>query len=153
MLDMRLIREKTDFVRQRLALRHGGDEKKIDEVLALDDRRRKTLAEVEQLKAARNRISKEIGALMAQKKSAEAEAKKAETRTLGEKIALLDEQSAEAEEQRDALMLQLPNLPHEKVKIGQSSADNAEMRVWGEKARHEFKPKTHVELCESHIRL
>ena len=48
---LRLIREKADFVRQRLATRGGGDEKKIDEVLALDERRRKALAEVEQLKA------------------------------------------------------------------------------------------------------
>ena len=49
MLDIRLIREKTDFVRQRLALRNAGDEKKIDELLALDERRRKALVEVEQL--------------------------------------------------------------------------------------------------------
>jgi len=149
MLDIRLIRDKADFVRQRVATRNGGDEKKIDELLALDDRRRKALAEVEQLKAARNRVSKEIGALMAQKKAAEAEAKKAETRALGEKIAVLDKESALAEERRDALMLQLPNLPNEKVKIGQSGADNAEVRAWGEKARLDFKPKTHVELCES----
>jgi seryl-tRNA synthetase len=149
MLDIRLIREKTDFVRQRLATRHSGDEKKIDEALALDERRRKALAEVEQLKATRNRVSKEIGALMAQKKSAEAEAKKAETRASGEKIAALDKESAQAEAERDALMLQLPNLPHEKVKIGQSAADNAQVRAWGEKAHFEFKPKTHVELCES----
>ena len=67
MLDIRLIREKTDFVRERLATRHGGDEKHIDEALALDERRRKALAEVEQLKAVRNRVSKEIGALMARK--------------------------------------------------------------------------------------
>ena len=149
MLDIRLIREKTDFVRQRLALRHGGDEKKIDEIIALDDQRRKALAEVEQLKATRNRVSKEIGGLMAQKKPSEAEAKKAETRALGDQIAALDKTSALAEEQRDALMLQLPNLPHEKVKIGQSAADNPEVRVWGEKAPFSFKPKTHVELCES----
>jgi seryl-tRNA synthetase len=149
MLDIRLIREKPDFVRQRLALRHAGDEKKIDEILALDETRRKALAEVEQLKAARNRVSKEIGALMGQKKVAEAEAKKAETRALGDQIAALDKTSAQAEEQRDALMLQLPNLPHEKVKVGQSAEDNPEVRVWGEKAHHDFKAKTHVELCES----
>jgi len=149
MLDIRLIREKTDFVRQRLALRHGGDEKKIDEIIALDDQRRKALAEVEQLKATRNRVSKEIGALMAQKKTSEAEAKKAETRALGDQIAALDKTSALAEEQRDNLMLQLPNLPHEKVKIGQSAEDNPEVRVWGEKTQFNFKPKTHVELCEN----
>ena len=112
MLDIRLIREKTDFVRQTLATRGAGDEKKIDEVLALDERRRKALTEVESLKAARNRVSKEIGALMAQKKAEEAEAKKKETRELGEKIAALDKLTAESEQQRDALMLQLPNLPN-----------------------------------------
>jgi seryl-tRNA synthetase len=149
MLDIRLMREKTDFVRQRLATRHGGDETKIDEALALDDRRRKALAEVEQLKASRNRASTEIGALMVQKKLAEAEAKKAEVRAQGERIAVLDKESAQAEEQREALMLQLPNLPHENVKLGQSSADNAELRAWGEQARFDFKAKTHVELCES----
>jgi seryl-tRNA synthetase len=149
MLDIRLIREKPDFVRERLATRCGGDEKKIDEVLALDERRRKALSEVEQLKAARNRVSKEIGALMAQKKTADAEAKKAETREMGDKIAALDKQTVESEQQRDALMLQLPNLPNEAVKIGQSAADNPEVRTWGVKAGFEFKPKTHVELCES----
>lgn len=149
MLDIRLIRENADFVRQRLATRHAGDEKKIDEVLTLDERRHKALVEVEQLKAVRNRASKEIGALMAQKKAAEAEAKKAETRTLGDKIGALDKESAQAEQQRDALMLQLPNLPHASVKIGQTAADNPEVRAWGAKAQYDFKPKTHVELCES----
>jgi seryl-tRNA synthetase len=149
MLDIRLIREKPDFVRARLATRNGGDEKKIDEVLALDERRRKALVEVEQLKAARNRASKEIGALMAQKKSAEAETKKAETRELGDKITVLDKEAIESEHQRDALMLQLPNLPSDAVKIGQSAADNPEVRASGAKAPFEFKPKTHVELCES----
>jgi seryl-tRNA synthetase len=148
MLDIRLIREKPDFVRQRLATRRGGDETKIDGILALDERRRKALAEVEQLKAARNRVSKEIGALMAQKKADEAAAKKAETRALGDKIAELDKETAQAEAQRDALMLQLPNLPHEKVKVGQSAADNPEVRVWGDKPHFDFQPATHVELCE-----
>jgi seryl-tRNA synthetase len=149
MLDIRLIREKPDFVRQRLATRGGGDEKRIDELLALDERRRKALAEVEHLKAARNRVSKEIGALMAQKKSAEAEAKKAETREMGEKITSLDKQTAETGQQRDALMLQLPNLPNNAVKIGQSAADNPEVRTWGDKAKFDFKPRTHVEICEN----
>src|SRR3954471_6871388 len=78
MLDIKLIREKPDFVRQRLASRSAGDEKHIDEVLKLDEQRRKFLAEVESLKAQRNKVSKEIGALMGQKKTAEAEAKKKE---------------------------------------------------------------------------
>ena len=149
MLDIKLIREQPDAVRQRLATRGAGDEAKIDQVLALDEQRRKMLIEVEQLKASRNRVSKEIGALMAQKKASEAEAKKTETRQMGERITELDKSLAEAEQQRDALMLQLPNLPHASVKIGKTAEDNQEMRVWGAKPNFAFKPKTHVELCES----
>jgi seryl-tRNA synthetase len=149
MLDIRLVREHTDSVRQRLATRGAGDEARIDELLQHDEHRRKLLAEVEALKAQRNRISKEIGALMGQKKTAEAEEKKKETRDLGDKIADLDKLAAAAEAQRDELLLRLPNLPHESVAIGKSAEDNPVMRVWGEKAAFAFKPKSHVELCES----
>jgi seryl-tRNA synthetase len=149
MLDIKLIREKPDFVRQRLATRGAGDETYIDELLKLDEQRRKILAGVESFKAQRNCVSKEIGALMAQKKIAEAEAKKAEMRGLGDRIAALDKQAAEAESARDALMLRLPNLPHESVKIGKTAEDNPVARVCGEKAAFAFKPKSHIELCES----
>jgi len=148
-LDIKLIREKPDFVRQRLATRGAGDESKIDELLKFDEERRKHLAEVESLKALRNKVSKEIGALMGQKKTAEAEAKKAETRDLGDKIAVLDEKAKEAEAVRDQLMLQLPNLPHESVKLGKTAEDNPVVRLHGDKPALAFKPKSHVELCES----
>jgi len=148
-LDIKLIREKTDFVRARLATRGAGDEAHIDELLKLDEQRRKLLAEVEGLKSARNRVSKEIGALMAQKKTDAAEAKKAETKEWGEKIAALDKEAAEIEAARDRLMLSLPNLPHESVVIGKTAADNPEVRVFGAKPHFDFKPKSHVDLCES----
>jgi len=148
-LDIKLIREKTDFVRQRLATRGAGDETKIDELLKFDEQRRKILAEVETLKATRNRVSKEIGALMGQKKIAEAEAKKSETKDLGDKIEEADYEVSEAESKRDAIMLQLPNLPHESIPLGKSAQDNPEVRVHGEKINFSFKPKSHVELCES----
>jgi seryl-tRNA synthetase len=148
-LDIKLIRDQPDFVRQRLATRGAGDETKIDELLKFDEQRRKILAEVESLKAQRNRASKEIAALMGQKKIAEAEAKKTETKDLGDKIAALDKQAGEAEAARDVLMLQLPNLPHESVPPGKSAQDNPEVRVHGGKTNFTFKPKSHVELCES----
>ncbi len=149
MLDIKLIREKTDFVRQRLATRGAGDETQIDELLKLDEQRRKILAEVETLKAQRNRVSKEIGALMGQKKIAEAEAKKAETKDLGDKIADARQTGGRKRKPRAMrLMLQLPNLPHESVPLGKSAEDNPEVRVHGEKANFAFKPKSHVELCE-----
>ena len=149
MLDIKLIRDKTGFVRSRLASRGAGDEAKIDELLILDEQRRKSLAEVEVLKSLRNRVSKEIGVLMGQKKLAEAEAKKPETKDLGDKIGVLDKQAAVAEAARDALMLQLPNLPHESVVLGKSAEDNPEVRIHGAKVNYNFKPKSHVELCEA----
>ncbi|HYT60824.1 MAG TPA: serine--tRNA ligase [Haliangiales bacterium] len=148
-LDIKLIREQPDFVRQRLATRGAGDEAGIDTLLSLDDRRRKMLAEVETLKAQRNRVSKEIGALMAQKKSDEAGAKKAETRQMGDKIAELDRAIAETEKARDEILLRLPNLPHASVVMGKTPADNPEVRAWGAKSKFSFKPKAHVEICES----
>src|SRR5215471_14156081 len=79
MLDIKLIRDRPDFVRERLASRGAGDEAQVEKVLQLDEQRRKLLGQVEALKAQRNLVSKEIGVLMAQKKSAEAEVKKKET--------------------------------------------------------------------------
>ena len=149
MLDIKLIRERPDFVRQRLATRGAGDEVRIDEVLKADEQRRKLLGEVEKLKAYRKSVSKEIGALMGQKKTVEAEAKKKETGDLGDRIAELDKQAAEAESARNQLMLRLPNLPHESVPVGKSAEDNPVVRVHGEKPAFAFKPKSHVELCKS----
>ena len=149
MLDIKLIREKPEFVRTRLSTRGAGDEAKVDEVLKLDEQRRKILSEVETLKAQRNRVSKEIGALLGQKKTAEAEAKKSETKDLGDRIAALDKDAAKTETGRDSLMLQLPNLPHASVPTGRTAEDNREIRQHGEKPAFAFKPKTHMELCAS----
>ena len=149
MLDIKLIREKTDFVRERLAVRGAGDEKLVDGILRADEQRRKSLAEVETLKSQRNRVSKEIGALMGQKKITEAEAKKSETRELGDKITELEKQVAQADADRDQLMLRVPNLPHASVPQGKSAEDNPEIRVHGEKRAFTFTPKPHIDLCES----
>jgi seryl-tRNA synthetase len=148
-LDIKLIRERADFVRQRLATRGAGDEQGIDGILQADEVRRKALAEVEALKATRNRVSKEIGALMAQKKITDVEVIRTQMRELGDEIARLDTSAALEEGRRDELMLRLPNLPHESVVVGKSAEENPVVRVVGEKAAFAFKPKSHVELCES----
>ncbi len=148
MLDIKLIREQPDLVRDRLAARGGGDDRAIALVLELDEKRRKALAEVEALKAQRNRVSKEIGALMAQKKPEEAEARKRETREIGERVAALDRLVEESEAERERLLLRLPNLPHTSVPMGKSSADNPVIRAWGTQPTFEFKAKDHVALCE-----
>jgi len=148
-LDIKVIRERPDFVRERLALRGAGDENHIDALLKFDEARREALAQVEALKATRNRVSKEIGALMGQKKTVEAEAKKKETRDLGDQITALDKQAADAEAGLREVMLRLPNLPHESVVPGKSAEDNPVIRMHGARPVFDFKPKGHVELCES----
>jgi seryl-tRNA synthetase len=148
MLDVRLIRENPNHVRERLESRHGGDEVKVSELLALDEARRKFLVTVEDLKATRNRMSKEIGALMAQKQLAEAEEKKAKVREIAEQIGILEAALEGEEMKRTRLLLELPNLPHVSVTIGKTAEENPEIRRWGTKPDFAFKPKSHVELCE-----
>lgn len=149
MLDIKLIREQATTVRNRLATRGTGDEAKIDEVLALDEKRRILLSESENLKAQRNRISKEIGALMAQKKPADAEARKTETRQMGDRIAELDKEIAAIEQAREGVMMRIPNLPDPTVAIGRTAEDNPLVRTWGTPSQFSFTPKSHIELCES----
>jgi seryl-tRNA synthetase len=148
MLDIKLLRERPNHVRERLALRHGGDEAHVATVLEHDGRRRDALAEAEQLKARRNAASKEIGALMGRRQLAEAETMKAEVRSIGDRIAALDKAAAEAEAARDALLMSIPNLPHPGVAVGRDASENPEVRVHGTPVEFAFKPSNHVELCE-----
>ena len=147
MLDIKLLRERPDFVRERLSLRHGGDEGKVTEILTLDERRRSALTEAEQLKARRNSLSKEIGGLIARKQLAEADASKAEVRKIGDRISELDGEIAVAEAARDQLLLTIPNLPHDTVAEGRTSEDNPVVRVSGTPTAFDFAPQNHVELC------
>jgi seryl-tRNA synthetase len=148
-LDIKMIRDRPDWVKARLAARGGGDEARVDELQAMDERRRLSVAAVEALKAKRKQQSKAIGALMAQQKGDEAETLKTATRELGDEIAGLDSQLEELEFNQRRALLQMPNLPHESVPMGGSAADNEEVRDWGKKVVFDFEPKGHVELCES----
>lgn len=148
MLDVKIIREKTEWVKARLAARNAGDETKVQEIIDLDDARRKNLAEVEALKAQRNQVSKQIGVLMGQKKIEEANARKKETADLGKRIAELDKELVEIEAKREDLLLRTPNTPHDSVPSGKDSADNPVIKMFGEKPTYDFKPLDHTKLCE-----
>src|SRR6266478_4325761 len=133
MLDIRLIREKPDFVRERLATRGGGDEAKIDEVLRVDAERRQTETALQQLNADRKRLSKEIGG----KKSRGEPTEELEQRVrgFGEEIGDLNAQATAAEEKQNDLLLRIANLPHESGRVRKDAANYREMRTWGEKPR------------------
>ncbi len=148
MLDIRIIREKPDFVAERLATRGESSAKEmVAKILAFDERRRHAESEAQRLKTDRNRVSKELGARKA--KGEDISAASAEVRAIGDRITALDAQAAALDvEQRDAL-LATPNLPHPGCPIGRTAEDNPVMRVWGEKPAFGFKAKSHIELGES----
>ena len=146
MLDIRLIREKPDFVRERLATRGGDDAVKIDELLKVDAERRKTETELQQLQADRNRLSKEIGAKKS-KKEATADLE-AEVKKIGQKIVDLEQRAAQFDEQQRTFLLETPNLPHESVPVGKDASGNKVVRGWGEKPQFSGKVLDHVALGE-----
>jgi seryl-tRNA synthetase len=143
MLDIRLIREKPDFVRERLATRGGDDGAKIDEVLRVDGERRKLETALQHLNAERKRLSKEIGAKRAASGgTAELEAR---VREIGDEIIDLNKRTSVAEEEQNNLLLEIANLPHESVPIGKDPGANRVVRSWGEKPRL-TDPADHVVL-------
>src|SRR5216110_2128304 len=146
MLDIRLIREKPDFVRERIASRGGGDAAKIDELLKVDAERRKAETELQQVQSGRNRLSKEIGG-----KKSRGEATKdleAEVRKIGDQIVDLDQRSASFDEQQRNLLLEIPNLPHESVPLGKDPSANKVVREWGKKPKLADKVLDHDVLGE-----
>ena len=119
-LDIRESRDNPEHVRERLATRGDEFAAKVDDAVRLDAVRREAITAVEELKATRNAASKEIGALMGQKKTDEAEAKKAEVRDIADQISALDSQAAQADGELRDILLRLPNLPHANVPVGDS---------------------------------
>ena len=145
MLDIRLIREQPDLVKAALG-RTGVDPAQVDAVLAYDEQRRALLREVEQLKALRNAVSKEIGKMS---DAAAREAKIAEMRAVGDRIAELDRELAMVEERQHAALMELRNLPHPSVPDGPDETHNVVIAREGEPRTFDFIPKPHWELGEA----
>jgi seryl-tRNA synthetase len=143
MLDIRLIREKPDFVRERLATRGGGDDAKIAEVLRVDAERRKIETQLQRLQADRNRLSKEIGAKRS--RSEPSEDLEAQVRKIGDEIVDLTQRASTFDEEQRHLLLEISNLPHESVPVGKDPSANRVMRSWGEKPQLS-EPADHVAL-------
>ena len=145
MLDIRLLREQPAVVREGFR-RVGRDPQLVDQVLALDVRRRELITEVEQLKAERNAGSKDVAAT---KDQAERARKIAAMKAIGERITALDADTAQVEQHFETLMLDLPNLPHADVPFGTTEHDNVVARTEGTIREFDFTPKPHWELGEA----
>jgi len=144
MLDIKFIRQNTELVRIKMLER--GQEMDMDPFLNLDTRRRDILQEVEGLRSDRNTVSKEIGEK--KKKKEDASAQIARMGEVSARIKGLDDELKKVEEELNAMVMVIPNLPHESVAYGTSSEDNPIVRVWGEKPQFSFTPKPHWDIGE-----
>jgi len=147
MLDIRLLREQPDFVKQRLAARDPKLVSAVDEILECDQKRRAAETRFQQLQADRKKTSKEIG--MKKAKGEDTTAVEAEVRSLGEEIARLEDEAKQLDAAQRTLLLNVPNIPHEHCPVGTSAEDNPVVRTWGEKPAFSFAPKSHIDLGQS----
>jgi len=146
MLDIRLVREKPDFVKSRLTTRGGAEEIKIDNLLRVDAERRKSETALQQLNAERNRLSKAIGAKRGRgEATSELEAR---VREIGDEIVDLNRRATTFDEEQKNLLLEIPNLPHENVPEGKDPSANRIVRSWGEKPKTGAEVLGHVALGE-----
>ena len=142
MLDPKLIRKDLDEVAARLRLR--GFTLDVERIRVLEDERKGLQAEVESLRAERNRSAKSIGRAKAQ--GEDIEPLKAAVAELGQRLAAGGARLDEVQSELDAILSAVPNLPQPSVPVGDSEADNREIRRWGEPRNFDFEPRDHVAL-------
>lgn len=146
MLDIRLFRTDPDRVRDAL-VRRGEDTSVVDQVISLDEKRRSLLTEGEALKRRRNEASATIAKLKS--KGTNADDLMAEMREISDRIKVIDEEVRATEEGLNALLMSIPNIPHESVPAGKDESENIEIRRWGTPRKFEFDPKAHWDIGTS----
>ena len=150
MLDIKFVRENPDVVKENIRKKFQ-DQKipMIDEVIALDQENRNIKQEVESLRANKNKISKQIGALMAQGKKEEAEEVKKEVAASGAKIDELSAREKEVEEKIKTIMMTIPNIIDPSVPVGKDDSENVEIERFGEPVVPDYEVPYHAEIMES----
>lgn len=149
MLDLKFVRENPDIVKQNI--RNKFQDHKlglVDEVIALDIQHRNVKQEAENLRAERNKISKQIGALMGQGKRAEAEELKAKVNSNSERLAQLEIQENELAKKINDIMMVIPNIIDPSVPIGKDDSENVELERFGEPLVPDFEVPYHTEIME-----
>ena len=144
MLDVRWLRENLEEAERRLATR--GEKGSLDDFEDLDAERRRLLREVEELKGLRNRVSDEIGVM--KKEGRDASAKINGMREVGARIKEMELGLETVENELQAVLYRIPNLPHPSVPVGSADEDNPEIRRWGEPPSLSFAPKNHWDIGE-----
>ena len=149
MIDIKFLRENPDIVKQNIKNKFQDDKLPlVDEVIEFDTKSRQAKQDADALRASRKSISKEIGALMAQGKKEEAEAKKAEVSKNAEKLAELEELEKEYHEKVKERMMVIPNIIDPSVPIGKDDSENVEIEKFGEPVVPDFEVPYHTEIME-----
>jgi seryl-tRNA synthetase len=144
-LDLKRIRTNPEEIKKALTNRgEDFDISVIDELIDLDEERRKILVKVEALKSKRNQVSAEIP--KKKKAGEDVTAVMAEMRELGDEIKEFDVKTNEIDEKIKYIMLRIPNIPHPSVPEGESDEDNVQIKTWGEPTKFDFEPKAHWDL-------
>ncbi len=146
MHDVNFLRTNLEAVRAKLGQRNF-PLAALDSFVVLDERRRTLIRESEDLKAARNRESQEIGKLMKAGQKEEAEKRGAVVRKMGERMPAIEADLAAVENELNGLLATLPNLPHESVPVGNDESANQVVKHWGEPLQFAFTPRDHVEVA------
>ena len=149
MLDIKFLRENPELVKENIKKKFQEQKLSlVDEVIELDKENREIKQEVQNLRAMKNKIAKEIGSLMAQGKRDEAEVKKAESTANADRINSLSEKEKEVEERIKTIMMTIPNIIDPSVPIGKDESENVELERFGEAFVPEFEVPYHTEIME-----
>ena len=149
MIDIKFLRENPDVVKENIKKKYQDSKiPLVDEVIALDAESRKAKQEADDLRANRNKISKEIGSLMAQGKKEEAEAKKAEVAVGAKRLIELEEKEKELEEKVTKIMMVIPNIIDPTVPIGKDDTENVEITKYGDPVIPDFEVPYHTDIME-----
>ncbi|MFN5333864.1 MAG: serine--tRNA ligase, partial [Bacteroidota bacterium] len=132
MLQVAILRQNPEWVKERLAVKKFSELNLVDEIIALDDRRKQLTFQFDETQAGINKASKEIGGLMAKGEKDAAEAKKGEVTTLKSSLQPITEQLAVVEKELQDTLVKLPNLPSSLVPKGKTPEDNETVKEWGE---------------------
>lgn len=149
MIDIKFLRENPEVVKENIRKKFQDSKLSlVDEVIALDADRRKAQQEADELKAAKNKIAKQIGMLMGQGKKEEAEEKKKEVAVNAQRLSELEKKQAELEEKVMNIMMVIPNIIDPSVPIGKDDSENVEVQKYGEPVVPEFEIPYHTEIME-----
>jgi seryl-tRNA synthetase len=144
MIDIKLIRENPEVVRNGLRLR-GASEENLEHLFVLESQRRSLIQQANELRSKRNTLQEEINKADRDKKSVIID----QTKAISIKIKGVDVELSEKDDEFSKIVLQLPNIPHSTVPLGKDAYSNKEVRAWGKRPQFSFKPKPHWELGEA----